>query len=230
MQIIDTSMIVDEYLPQPLYGVPVAVSQFELQPQFQRIPERIEYIIVTGPATGNAQSVQTGPGQITSPTANQVIASIPAASLVAVTYAVQWQVELDGTVSATDIDNFKLLLGSTGLETSTNDGVVGKYTQEPVTVTVPAGNVGPLKVQAIGAGTVGAVYSAQISAQPVSYTFSLQLGDRYWSNLALPPTGVLTISTKALILNPSDRRIFTAQYAGQWNLELIGYADARNPL
>lgn len=216
------SRIVMEYLTKTL--APDSESSIELQPQFQRMFVRIKKVIVIGPSTAGAASLQAQ-GSVTSPGAAATIAQILLANLSLVTYNIQWTVELDGTPGAGDVNNFRLFLGGTVLATSVNDGAIGRYVQENVQVTVPAGLASGIRVQSIAAGTAGAIYSAQITASPVAYTFTLQLGDHYWPPITLPVSGYFESTPEVMELGPHDRRILTAALPGQYSFELFGYAD-----
>jgi hypothetical protein len=55
-------------------------------------------------------------------------------------------------------------------------------------------------------------------------TFNLQIGERIWT-LQLPVTGILVISPISLTLNRNDLRVLTSATAGDWTLELFGWAD-----
>jgi len=105
-------------------------------------------------------------GSVTSPTAGQTIATIT--GLAAGTYLAQWQAGLAGTLAAADANNFSLVPSSGPATGSVNLAVAGNYQQEPVEVTVNAG--GSVKVTAIALGTVGAVYSAQLTLIPQQAT------------------------------------------------------------
>lgn len=103
-------------------------------------------------------------GSATSPGAGATIMSIPAASIPPGTYEVNWIVGLNGTPAAADADNFKITMtGVLAGTLSVNNGAVGEYTQDEFQITVPAGNTSALTITASGAGTAGAIYSAQIS-------------------------------------------------------------------
>jgi hypothetical protein len=108
-------------------------------------------------------------GSITSPAANASVVLIGAIGALPPPgiYTVNWTVELDGTVSASDLNNFKLSIGSTVLENSINDAAIGRYPQLPVTLTIPPGNASNLTVKAIAVGTVGAIYSAEVTLTAV---------------------------------------------------------------
>lgn len=218
------SRIVDEYTPKTLVGD--AETTLTVLPQFERLSEVIDHIIITGPSTGNTTSLQAE-GQQTAPATNTPIATI-GAGLPGVTYLVSWKVDLDGTPGAGDVNNFQLRLGSTTVATSANDGAVGSYPQTPVIVTIPAGGANVVVRSDGTIGTAGAIYTAQVTITPVAYTVSLQLGDRYWPNLSLPATGVLEISPKYLLLEPQHIRQLTATYPGQYSLELTGKAYVGN--
>jgi hypothetical protein len=55
---------------------------------------------------------------------------------------------------------------------------------------------------------------------------TVQLGDRTW-NLTIPAAGILVIAPIALILGRSDNRILSSATPGEYNMELMGYADTR---
>lgn len=103
-------------------------------------------------------------GSVTSPGAAAVIASI--SLLAGVTYSVNWSVELGGTVGAGDANNFQLNASFGQPLTSENAGAVGVYPQIPTTITV--GTLGFIRVSSIAAGTVGAVYTANIDITPIA--------------------------------------------------------------
>lgn len=131
--------------------------------RYRRLQARI-YVQTLGPL-GTQVSTE---GSVTSPGANTAIASIGIGSIQPGEYMINWIVGLDGTVSATDVNNFRLQQNPGGitLETSINDGVVGRYPQNtygPITLNLTNG----IRVVTIAAATVGAVYSAQINLIPV---------------------------------------------------------------
>jgi len=121
------------------------------------------------PSLGALGTPVSTEGSVTSPGgANVVVASIAIGSITAGEYLINWTVSLDGTVGAIDVNNFRLQQNPGGITllNSTNDGVVGRYPQNqfgPVTL----GPANGIRVVTIAIGTVGAVYSAQISLVPV---------------------------------------------------------------
>lgn len=146
------------------YTVPLLGSALPVQ-LLTRKPLRDEaYIYNNGAATSNSVS---GYGSVTSPGAGAAVATIGNGTAPAGTYLITWTVELEGTVSATDIDNFRLhinTIGTNPFSNSLNPGAVGVYPQMPVTDLLSTTGV---TVSAVAAGTVGAIYSAQISLTPV---------------------------------------------------------------
>lgn len=54
---------------------------------------------------------------------------------------------------------------------------------------------------------------------------TVQLGDRTWA-LTIPASGILVIAPIAMLLGRNDTRSITGP-AGDYNLELMGYADER---
>lgn len=61
---------------------------------------------------------------------------------------------------------------------------------------------------------------------PPAAQITVQLGDRVW-NLVIPAAGVLPIAPLGVILGRSDPRTLTAQSAGQFTMELMGYGQRR---
>lgn len=103
-----------------------------------------------------------GSGSVTSPAATTTIATT--ASLAAGSYQVSWEVELAGTLAAGDANNFRLVDANGNVLVSINAAAAGVYPQGTVEVNTTV--AGAIFVQSIAAGTVGAVYSAQLTAQP----------------------------------------------------------------
>ena len=136
------------------------------------LPTTVDVPLLTGPATLMGWSLRDSSSDVpaeteasvTSPTAGQVITFT--AALAAGTYLVKWQVELSGTLAAGDANNFKLGTNVAFVVNAVNGIAAGMYPQEDVEVTVAQGQ--NLQIQAIAIGTVGAVYSAFISAIPLA--------------------------------------------------------------
>lgn len=144
------------------------LGQTSEQQAFQILPadlkRRRAFIQVRGTIGSPAQNE----GSVTSPAANAAIVTIAIASLAPGWYTVNWTVELDGTVGAADQNNFILKgPGLGGGLNSVNDPLVGRYPQNSVSMFVPAGNATALSVRAVAAGTLNAVYSAQITIVPM---------------------------------------------------------------
>jgi len=118
---------------------------------------------------GTNGTVATAEGSVTSPGANVALATIAVAGMTPGWYTVNWTAELDGTVSATDENNF--IVKGPGLGAGiqgTNDAVVGRYQQNSFSMYVPSGNGTALSVRTVGVGTVGAIYSGQITITPLT--------------------------------------------------------------
>ncbi len=69
------------------------------------------------------------------------------------------------------------------------------------------------------------IVTGPVTASPATIgpAFLLKLGKRAW-NLALPTSGILVISPVSIELSRSDDRFITPAAAGDWALELTGYA------
>ena len=220
----DKSHTVDEFRVQSLNGE--STTQVTLLPDYDQYDEIITSIIVTGP-TITQQASRSIEGNVTSPGAGATVTSL--ISLPAGTYQIGWTVSLSGTLSASDTNNFQLNAGSQTL-VSANPGAAGSYPQPPVEVVLPVATT--ISVTAIAAGTVGAVYAAQLVATPVGpptatgTAFALKIGKRAW-NLELPPTGILVIAPVHFSVDRSADRFLTTAVPGDWSVELTGYADIR---
>lgn len=124
--------------------------------------------VITAPCRLCGWSLQAGDaagtsatGAVTSPGAGAVIASL--GTLPPGDYTVSWQVTLAGAAAAGDLNNFALQVAGVTVATSDNPGAAGTYPQEPADITVPAGGA-VVRVIAVAAGVVGAVYTAQLAA------------------------------------------------------------------
>jgi hypothetical protein len=104
-------------------------------------------------------------GSVTGPTAGQAITSItiPFSGV----WQIGWTVGLGGTTAGADRNNFQLQQGVSVLLTSMNASGTGTQSTEP-TVTLPLSAGTVISVNAIGAGTGTAIYSAQLVAVPVT--------------------------------------------------------------
>jgi len=155
-------------------------------------------------------------GSQTDPAAGTVITS---QALPAGTYAVSWDVALNGSgFAAGDSNNFGLYLGATLLAQSLNGNFISgnfSYPQPPLTVTVPAGGA-TLAVKNIGAaGASTVIYQAQLGAAqtgtvtgppnptgsylPVGLDRVLRNGDEVWvAATSSTPTRVSVIVSRRL--------------------------------
>jgi hypothetical protein len=101
-------------------------------------------------------------GSTVAPAAGAAIVTL--SGLRAGTYDVSWTVELLGAAAAADANNFEVKNGATVVETSLNAGAAGTYPQVGVRITVLAS--GSVSINAVGAGTAGVTYLAQIEMVP----------------------------------------------------------------
>lgn len=123
-------------------------------------------VLVNGPkrlmgwsmVSGAATTTETE-GRVVAPAAGATIASVT--GLVAGDYLVTWSVELDGAAAAADLNNFVLTNAAVNVLQSDNPAAAGTYPQLGVVITVAAG--GTVAVKAVGAGTAGVGYSAQLT-------------------------------------------------------------------
>ena len=212
--------VVDEYQPKTLAAD--AETSLLVQPNYE-FPEVIETVLVTGPSS-NALTPTANAGSVLDPAANAVIASV--GTLPAGQYQAYWTVGLEGTVTAADADNMKLV-GPGLVQKATYPGVVGEYQQNVVDFTADGTHVVSINAIAAASGA-SATYNASLSVVPINVQvpFTLQLGDRIW-NLVLPPSGFMTLSSLRVSLARTDPRKLTSTFSGEWFLELMGYGDVR---
>lgn len=103
-------------------------------------------------------------GNVVAPGAGATI--IQLTGLAAGTYQATWTVGLQGPAAAADANNFQLKNAVAVVSGSINPGVAGEYPQAVTEVTVLAG--GTVSIIAIGAGTAGVTYSAQLALTPTT--------------------------------------------------------------
>jgi hypothetical protein len=163
---------------------------------------------VTIPA-GTSSAAASGPGNSASgttsatPGAGTTVASQAAA---AGTCQLSWTVSLATAAATGDAGNFGLYAGTALLATSVNAGTIGSYPQQAVTTYLEAGAT--VTVQAIAAGSTGAVYGAALTVTPVQSGGGAQ-GSVAWDGAGSPagwtPGGfpVKFLQGTPLILDPS---------------------------
>lgn len=222
---LDTTNRVDEYRVQSLAGESLTTES--LQPDYE-CDEIITSVVVTGPVTLSSPAEQFN---LTGSTA-----AAPAAGTAVVTgplmqagiYEVEWTVELSaGPPTAADQNNFGLYVNGVLTATSVNPGAVGTYPQQTLVDIGPLANLSQIIVKNIGAGSAATVYSANIVGilQPANApTYTLQLGKRAWT-LQLPPSGIQVIGPIQIKMGRSDQRNLIASVAGDWSMELMGFAE-----
>jgi hypothetical protein len=74
---------------------------------------------------------------------------------------------------------------------------------------------------------LGEIIEAIIVGGSPAATCTVKLGERVW-NLTIPATGILVIAPVGITLDYEDDRFLISTTAGEWFLELTGYADVRN--
>lgn len=115
-------------------------------------------------------------GSVVAPGAGATIVTTPA--LAAGTYDVAWTVELQGAAAAADANNFELANGAGVVLVSVNPGAAGVYQQPGVRIVVAAGAT--VSVKAVGAGTAGVTYTADLTVTPnalIGMQVELQAGN-----------------------------------------------------
>lgn len=130
-------------------------------------------------------------GAIVSPAAGATVASI--ANVPVGVYNINWSVQLIGAAAAADQDNFVLKVGATSVMVSLNAGAAGQYPQASLQVTLAS--VQTISVNAVGAGTVGVTYAAQISVIPATTgqaVLELQDGNQVLAEVTAGTAGALS--------------------------------------
>lgn len=124
-------------------------------------------------------------GSVTSPGALANIVTLAIAT--EGTYDIQWTVQLSGTLGAPELNNFGVHDGALQVGQSINGITAGIYVQQTTRAYVPAGTT--MAVYAIGAGTVGAIYTAGITLTPViiyeetqPWGWAGEKADCYWGS------------------------------------------------
>ena len=116
-------------------------------------------------------------GNVVAPAANAVIVS--QANIPTGVYTVRWNVGLQGAAAAADADNFALQLNGVTQMISDNPGVAGEWQQQEADLNISG--AATVRVIAIGAGTAGVTYTAQIEivppARPVTSSQLLDAGN-----------------------------------------------------
>lgn len=125
----------------------------------------IKRISAGGLTGGSGQSVSLE-GSATSPGANTSIVTLTGTLPVGLVQ-VQWSVGLDGTLAATDGDNFQLRYNANTIAQSVNDPTAGKYQQNTVTLFISNPPQTALVIRNSAAGTAGSIYSAQYTITSV---------------------------------------------------------------
>ena len=97
-------------------------------------------------------------GSVVAPGAGATIVQLT--GLAAGTYRITWTVELQGAAAAADANNFQLFSNAGNILVSVNQGAAGVYAQINAEVTVAANAT--IGIKAIGAGTAGVTYSADL--------------------------------------------------------------------
>lgn len=121
--------------------------------------------------SGTGLTVQ-GTGVVTNPGASTIIASLSAANLllaapIGTLWAITWSVGLQGTVTAADANNMRLLMPiATTQMNAIYPGVVGQFGQPNINLQPASGNNITVATIAASSGAA-AIYTAQIVATPL---------------------------------------------------------------
>jgi hypothetical protein len=135
-------------------------------------PTTVDVTLLSGSCYLCGWSLREASGDLASAISGSVVAPAAGAAIATSatqqqgTYTLTWVVELQGAAAAADANNFGLYVNGVLIETSANLPAAGQYPQNPVKVVIPAGAT--YQVKAIGAGTAGITYTADVSATPAS--------------------------------------------------------------
>jgi len=121
---------------------------------------------------GDADSFDTvgAEGSATAPTAGQAIATLPATKLLEGVYQVTGNYYVDGTLTAAESDNFKLVAKGNTISQLLYPQAGGMQSFGPFYIDFFASNPTNITVQAVANGGVAAVYHASIVATPYPFT------------------------------------------------------------
>ena len=136
-------------------------------------------------------------GSAVAPAGGGVI--VTTAALNAEEYTVNWTVSLAGAAAGADGNNFGLYAGATLIATSVNLGLAGEYPQQAVTYQLPQNTV--FAVKAIGVGTAGVTYSAELdgsAANVVSTSVEFMDGSRIVGEASMLPGGATSANFGSL--------------------------------
>lgn len=138
-----------------------------------------------------AETGSSAEGSVVAPAAGATIVQL--ANLPVGVYTISWEVELLGAAAAADANNFQLVAGATVLAVSLNAGAAGSYVQ--VTVQFQLNSVQTVAIKAVGAGTAGVTYAAQLAVAPVTAgqaVLELQDGNQVLGEITAGIAGSLT--------------------------------------
>jgi len=234
---VDQTNRVDEYRVQSLGGESLTTES--LQPDYE-CDEIITGAIVTGPSsatqtvvpqaapaagvnfsytntTGAPQSIVAFTATFT---ADAVVANrFPSAQILDANNDIMYSA-VDGTaVVASGVLNLRGFQGAT----QQNSGAGNATLPLPIGMLIPPGGKFLLN-GIVDAGDQWSNIVLTFCYSGVGTGFNLQLGKRSWQ-LLLPETGILLISPIQVKLGRSDQRNLIASVAGDWSLELMGYAE-----
>ena len=168
-----------------------------------------------------AETGSSAEGSVVAPAAGATIVQL--VNLPVGVYTISWQVELIGAAAAADANNFQLLAGATVLAVSLNAGAAGLYVQ--VTVQFSLTSVQTVAVKAVGAGTAGVTYAAQVAVAPVTAGQAvLELRD---GNQALAEVSAGIAGSLSRWYGPEGVRFYNAIIATPVSGQMVGVIYAR---
>lgn len=161
-------------------------------------------------------------GQVTSPGAAAVIATV---NVPPGTYQISWTVTLEGTTATADANNFELTIFGQGVvATSVNGSAAGTVAPQITLIKNVGTGTGQVAVKSIAAGTVGAIYGAQLEVVPATVPGSLPnvYADVYAGS---PVSQIVTSSETQQLGNLQDvvepgLTIPTAMFVPRWSIML----------
>lgn len=222
-KIAQTQIDVDMYLYEPNSGS--VALQSATTPGGFRGPFHLTDVIANwntnSPVSAAVEGNATGPG---------ALATIGTASVLLQpgTYTADWEVGFGaGAVAAADANNFRLFGIPAPVQAIIPAVANTTVPQQPVTFTLTTATT--VGIQAIGAGTATANYSAQltITGTTTAQTVTLTIKERTIPLLASAGSFQLSGLTGSMLIDDRDKITLTVSPAAPCFLEVLGNADYR---
>ncbi|SRR5712691_5170392 len=191
-------------------------------------PTSTDLLLVGPPVHLTGWSLRDASGDVASSAEGQAVAPGAGAAIVTLsglaagTYDVTWTVALQGAAAAADANNFQLKNGAAAVVNSINAPAAGAYPQVGARIVVVQG--GTVTVNAIGAGTAGVTYLAQVELAPVlvpNFTVEFRSGGNVIAESSAPAGEIDTqgfggagiLARQGILLHPVSGIVAGTVYA-----------------